>query len=232
MLLPTNITFRHCEGSPELEDYVRSEAAKLERYYSPITHCRVLVERPQRAGSGALFHVRIDLTVPQAELVVRHEPTIHAELQDLHVNRSHAEPRAARLQADVRRAIHEAFGEMRRRLQDHARKLRGDVKRRHAMLRGRVAKLFPDAQYGFLETLEGREVYFHRNAVLQDHFDRLRTGTEVDFAEEAGEHGPQASTVRIRHPRKQARDAAGSVVMPVPVVPRKRAARTIGGAAH
>jgi cold shock CspA family protein len=51
--------------------------------------------------------------------------------------------------------------------------------------------------YGFLQTADGREIYFHKNSVLQPGFDRLEVGTEVYYAEEAGEKGPQASTVRL-----------------------------------
>jgi cold shock CspA family protein len=60
-----------------------------------------------------------------------------------------------------------------------------------------VSKLFPDEGYGFLETPDGREVYFHRNSVLGADFDRLSIGTEVRFAEEEGEKGLQASTVTV-----------------------------------
>jgi cold shock CspA family protein len=61
----------------------------------------------------------------------------------------------------------------------------------------RVVRIFPIEDYGFLETLDGREIYFHKNSVLQTSFDRLEVGTEVYFAEEVGEKGPQASTVRV-----------------------------------
>jgi cold shock CspA family protein len=61
----------------------------------------------------------------------------------------------------------------------------------------RVAKLFPAEAYGFLQTVDGRELYFHRNSVLQPGFDHLAVGTEVYFSEESGEKGPQASTVRM-----------------------------------
>ena len=46
-------------------------------------------------------------------------------------------------------------------------------------------------------TLDGREVYFHKNSVLAPGFDHLEVGHEVHFAEEMGEKGPQASTVRL-----------------------------------
>jgi cold shock CspA family protein len=49
---------------------------------------------------------------------------------------------------------------------------------------------------GFLESDDGREIYFHRNSVLDGAFPRLEIGAQVSFAEEAGDKGPQASTVR------------------------------------
>jgi cold shock CspA family protein len=60
-----------------------------------------------------------------------------------------------------------------------------------------VSRLFPEAGYGFLETPDGRELYFHRHSVLHPGFDHLALGTEVRFAEELGEKSPQASTVAI-----------------------------------
>lgn len=80
----------------------------------------------------------------------------------------------------------------------------------HAGLpRARVDRLFPEEGFGFLQTAEGREVYFHRHSVLEDGFDALRVGTEVAFAEEEGRQGPQASTVKVvgRHGRLQKKPA-------------------------
>ncbi len=60
-----------------------------------------------------------------------------------------------------------------------------------------VVRLFREEGYGFLRALDGREIYFHRNAVLNDDFDRLVVGAGVRFDEGLGEEGPQASTVQI-----------------------------------
>jgi cold shock CspA family protein len=57
--------------------------------------------------------------------------------------------------------------------------------------------ILPHADHGFLETPDGREIYFHRNSVLNAKFDDLVSGTEVAFAEEQGDKGPQASTVHV-----------------------------------
>jgi cold shock CspA family protein len=62
-------------------------------------------------------------------------------------------------------------------------------------LPGTVSRL--DDGFGILRTSDGREIYFHRNSVLNDAFSRLQVGTRVTFAEAPGENGPQASTVRL-----------------------------------
>jgi cold shock CspA family protein len=60
-----------------------------------------------------------------------------------------------------------------------------------------VSKLFREEGYGFLETADGREIYFHNHSVLPPGFASLTIGTAVRFAEEEGVKGPQASTVAI-----------------------------------
>ena len=82
---------------------------------------------------------------------------------------------------------------MRRQLEDHIRRARQDVKTHVPPPRARVSRLEND--FGMIETPDGRELYFHRHAVLNNAFPRLRVGSEVRFSEEAGDKGPQASTV-------------------------------------
>jgi cold shock CspA family protein len=213
MILPAQVTFRNVKKD-NLEDYVRQQAAKLERYYPAITSCRVSVETRGRHRQGNLYHVRIDLGVPDGELVVRHEPGIHATLQAAGAAKAVKSGEVGRLHKNPRRAILDAFVEMRRRLQDYARKRRGKVKKHAEPLPAAVvAKLFPEEGYGFLTTADDRQIYFHRDSVIDGRFDRLRIGSAVRFAEELGEKGPQASTVHLVHPRKQAKAAAGVVVV-------------------
>ena len=65
------------------------------------------------------------------------------------------------------------------------------------MPRGRISKLSPYQDYGLIETLDGREIYFHRNSVVDEDFDKLTEGDNVRFSEEMGEKGPQGSTVHL-----------------------------------
>ncbi len=178
MQLPLQITFHGVEASAAVEASIREHAERLERFYDHIMSCRVVIEAPHRHHhQGNLFHVRIDLKVPERELVVAREPAEHHAHEDPYVT------------------IRDAFDAMRRQLEDYARERRGAIKSHDEPSHGLVTKLFPEEGYGFVTTADGREVYFHRNSVLGGRFEKLEVGTPVRFAEETGEKGPQASTV-------------------------------------
>jgi cold shock CspA family protein len=174
MQLPLQITARDVSLSEAAEFDIRVKAENLDTYYDGIVRCRVVVEGPGLHHRIGPYAVRIDLSVPGAELVIDRQTH-----EDLYV------------------AIRDAFDAARRRLEDYARRQRGDVKLHETAPHARVLRLFPEEGYGFLETSDGGEVYFHRNSVLPPGFDHLEIGTEVRFAEEQGEQGPQASTVAI-----------------------------------
>jgi cold shock CspA family protein len=102
-------------------------------------------------------------------------------------------------------AIRDAFKATRRQLQDYVRCLRHDVKTHHPTPHAKVSKLFPKEGYGFIETPEGREIYFHKNSVLNSAFEHLDLGDEVIFSEEAGDKGPHATSIRLagkHHPMR------------------------------
>jgi len=133
------------------------------------------VEMPHRSQrSGMTYNVRIDMTVPGGEIVVKRDPDA-----DLHV------------------AIVNSFDTAQRRLKEYAEKQRGEIKTHFDKPFARVTKLFPDEGYGFLQTPEGREVYFHENAVLDGKFAALQVGMAVSFVEKSGDKGAQASTVSV-----------------------------------
>jgi ribosomal subunit interface protein len=179
MQIPLQITFRDMEPSEAVEARIREKAAKLDRHYDRIMSCRVMVEAPHgHHHQGRLFHVRIDLTVPEGELVVT----------QAHHHKDHAHE-------DVYVAIRDAFNAIQRQLEDHARVRRGKVKQHEAPPGGHVISLHRDEGYGKIGTPDGRVIYFHRNSVLKDAFGVLEIGSEVRFTEEAGELGPQASSV-------------------------------------
>lgn len=181
MQLPVQISFRHMEPSLAVEDKIREKAAKLEQFHDRIMGCRVVVEAPHRhRHQGKLYHVRIDLTVPGGELVVSREHHGKQAHQDVYV------------------AIRDAFNAAQRQLESHIQRQRGHVKHHEPPPSGRISVLVPEQDYGKIETIDGREIYFHRNSILNGGFKELEVGNEVHFIEEEGDLGPQASTVHIK----------------------------------
>jgi cold shock CspA family protein/ribosome-associated translation inhibitor RaiA len=204
MEIPLKITFRDMAPSPAIEANIREKAAKLDSLYDRIMSCRVIVEAPHRHHhKGKTYEVRIDLTVPGGELVINRAPkrlaaakSIQGAEPEENFTELH-EPSKHAAHEDVYVAIRDAFNAAGRKLQDHARRQSGKVKVHEPAAVARIVKLFPIEDYGFLQTADGRELYFHKNSVLAPGFDRLEVGHEVHFAEELGEKGPQASTVRM-----------------------------------
>jgi cold shock CspA family protein len=201
---PLRITFRNMPPSPAIESNIREKATKLDSYYDRILGCHVVVEAPHRHHhKGKAYMVRIDLTVPGGELVINRVPKrLNAaalrdpELAGKDLTES-KEPSKQGAHEDLYVAIRDAFNSAARKLQDFARKRRGKVKNHESPPLARVSKKFPEDAYGFLETPDGREIYFHKNSVLQPGFDHLEVGMEVHFVEGIGEKGPQATTVRF-----------------------------------
>jgi len=173
MKLPLEISTRDVRINAETEELIREKASKLDRFYDQIIGCRVRVDIPHRSQkSGTVYNVSINITVPGGELIVTKEPD-----EDLHA------------------AIVSSFETAQRRVKEYAEKQRGAVKTHFEKPMARVVRIFPEEGYGFLATPEGREVYFHENAVLNGKFAELSIGTEVSFTETSGDEGAQASSV-------------------------------------
>jgi cold shock CspA family protein len=102
--------------------------------------------------------------------------------------------------------VRRAFQAARQQLQKLAAKQRRETKSRTMQeVGGFVVRIFHDQGYGFIRNLEGREIYFHRNAVLGDEFDNLKIGAGVRWTEHEGDEGSQASSVRVVDQRGQVR---------------------------
>ncbi|MEQ8388187.1 MAG: HPF/RaiA family ribosome-associated protein [Alphaproteobacteria bacterium] len=176
---PVQITFKHLDSAPAVENEIRSRVEGLEKLFPHIVSCRVTVEAPHRhRRHGQLYNVGVFLHVPGHDITVNQHDTRNDAYQDIMV------------------AVHDAFDDATRRLQDAVNEMEGKVKVHAPPRTGRICRLFPEADHGFIETPEG-EVYFHRNAVLNDAFPALSLGDEVRLvvAEKESAHGYQATTV-------------------------------------
>ncbi len=180
MKLPLQIVFRNMESSDFIEARVRERAEKLDHFCKDIMSCRVVVEAQHKHHyKGNLYHVRVDVKIPNAELVASRDPARHQAHEDVYV------------------AIRDAFDAIRRQLEDRGRRRRGKIKVHETPPHGCIIGLVPAENYGKIETSDGRHVYFHRNSVVDADFDHLKIGDTVHFAEEMGERGLQASTVHV-----------------------------------
>jgi cold shock CspA family protein len=179
MQVPVHVVLKKVPQPAAVREEALKAANVLERFHGRVTACRIAVSNPDaRHRSGGLFDVHLVLQVPGGrEIVVNRRAGDQREREHLNV------------------ALRKAFAQARRKLQDTAREMRGDVKQHVPETTGRVAKLFNRSGYGVIATGDEREIYFHRNSVVDGKFAKLALGTRVRFVETEGEEGPQASTV-------------------------------------
>ena len=119
MHAPAQITFRGFPHSDAVDAKIREKISKLEQFYPNIIHCRVVVEaQHHRRHQGNLYDIKIDLSVPEKEIVVN---------QVKHSNQAHE---------DIYVAIRDAFDAARRQLEDYARTRRGETKSHEPTSRG------------------------------------------------------------------------------------------------
>jgi len=175
------IDFQGLKATPAISALIEERVAELEKRWGRITACRVVIKAPsQHHRTSGLNEVHIHLSLPDG--------------REVNVTRT---PTADERHADVIFAVNDAFKHARRQLQDRVRRAQGQVKHHEAAAIGKVLRIDPTGEFGFLESSDGQEIYFHRNSVVEEGFARLRVGSRVTYVEEAGEKGAQASTVRL-----------------------------------
>ena len=166
---------RNLDVLPEWRQKIELEMARLQkRYFDPILTARVEI-----IGSGhhrqGQFEIRLVANVPGNVLTVTRQGELVTPL------------------------IIEAFDVLDRRLQEvsdtRQKKIKNHVE---TSLTGKIVRLFPHEDFGFIETTDGTEVYFHANAVKKGKFEHLQVGQKVKLAWEEGLKGPQATWVRLQ----------------------------------
>jgi ribosome-associated translation inhibitor RaiA len=107
MPAPLRIASRRATLSPEEKAAIEALAAGLEDFFPRVIFCEVHVEGPGAHHRHGAFRVRLVISVPTRMIVISRQEsgTLHESLA-------------------------EAFKAAARRLEDHARRIRGDVKRR------------------------------------------------------------------------------------------------------
>jgi cold shock CspA family protein len=184
MQTPVEIDFHGLKANERLRACVTKNISTLERRFGRITACRVVIKAPsERHRTRGPCEVAIRLSLPQGRQV--------------DIARSEKAEKADDRLADPMVAINAAFKRARRRLQDQARRMRGLVKSHDGPPVATVKRFDAVTGFGFLETQDGREIYFHKNSVRDGSPGQFSPGTRVTFCEEMGTKGPQASTVKV-----------------------------------
>jgi cold shock CspA family protein len=180
MQTPVEVGFQGIAVTAELRNTIAKHVADLERRFSRMTACRVVLKGPGgHHRTGGLYEVGIRLTLPDG--------------REVNIGRTE---QADERHSDLTFAINDAFKRARRQLQDQVRRLQRQVKLHEGQPTGTIVRLDEAGEFGFLASGDGHELYFHRNSVLEG-FDRLAVGSRVTFTEELGDKGPQASTVKL-----------------------------------
>jgi cold shock CspA family protein/ribosome-associated translation inhibitor RaiA len=174
------ISFHNMASSEALEARVREHWAKVERHYDGIISARIVLEAPHKQPHKSTLGITISIGVPGRDIVVKREQRLHES------------------DRNATWVINEAFHTAERQLEEYAQKQRHDVKvhdgeREYA----RVVRLYPDQDYGFIETRDQLDIYFHRDVLRDADFDDLKVGSEVLYtlAPDDGPMGPMASSV-------------------------------------
>lgn len=178
MQTPLEIDFQGMDADTRVRGIIAKHVDELEERFGRITAARVVLKAPGGHHRIGNYEINIRLALPDGRDVIADRTPDEDERQ-----------------ADIDFAINDAFKHARRQLQDEVRRMQGQTKHHEAEPIARVARIDPSGEFGFLETEDGREIYFHRNSVLGGK--PLEEGARVTFAEEAGEKGPQASTVKV-----------------------------------
>lgn len=131
-----------------IETQILAHVKSLEDYVNGLTGCTRCLQHLRFIVLEKAGRVRIHLDVSGGELTIDKQNSV-----------------------DLPLAITQAFTAARAKLEEYVHKVRHDVKIEGPSPDVRVTTIFRTNDYGVLETIDGREVYFRRNS-----YDNARAG--------------------------------------------------------
>jgi len=158
------------------QEKIDNEKKRLQRHHPGLIHnLRVAIEGTTHHKEGG-YEIRLIASVPNDTVVVK------------------------RKGEKVRGLLGDAFDTLGYQLKELQRKRRQTNKVQEGAISGAgegvIKKLFPHEEYGFIATADGREIYFHENALKEASLDDVNEGDLVNFGEGEGDKGPCAAWVR------------------------------------
>ncbi len=175
-MLPQDVHIkgRNLEILPEWREKIEEELARLQKHSrEPILHARVEIIGTAHHRHGA-FEVHLAANVTGNTLTVTRQGEYVLPL------------------------IVEACNALDRRLRENSSQKQQQVKAHEEHVHhGKIARLFPEEEYGFITGADGTEIYFHANALRRGIIEKLREGEAVEYGREEGDQGPQATWVAV-----------------------------------
>ena len=160
------------------QEKIEEEREKLIRHYANfVLHLRVTIEATPGYKEGG-YEVRLVATVPNDTVVVK------------------------RWGEKVHSLLVEAFDVLGLQLKEIVRKKHNHKAVKHMgglpglKASGRIRRLFPEEAYGFIQTPDDQEIFFHASSLKDVSIEDLGEGDEVLFMVEEGDKGPQAAWVK------------------------------------
>ena len=168
---------RNVEIRKSWQEKIDEEKARLDRHHPGLVHnLRVTITATSSHKEGG-YELQLVASVPNDTVVVKRKGEI------------------------VKALFSEAFDTLGLQLKELQRKRRqtskvGEGAVESSVVEGVVKKLVPHESYGFIAASDGREIYFHENALKDLKMEQLTEGDVVRFGESDGDKGPCASWVR------------------------------------
>jgi len=125
--VPLTITFRNISRVLALEALIEQRFARLQRFCPVVLGGRVVIERSdRRQRTGSDFHIHIVVKLPGEDIQVDHHAVTRSFRSAARGPLSFDPPSGGF--TDLTAAVRRTFDAARRRLQEHERVLRGDIK--------------------------------------------------------------------------------------------------------
>ena len=168
---------RNLDVRKSWQEKIEEEKERLMRHHPGlILNLRVTIEETTSHKQGG-HEVRVVAAVPNDTVVVKKKGD------------------------SVRPLLVDAFDKLGMQLKELQRKRRQTVKVAEPVGEGTagtgvIKSLSPFESYGFIVASDGKEIYFHENALKDLAMDQLAEGDSVSFGVTEGHKGPQATWVR------------------------------------
>ncbi len=166
---------RNLEIRKSWQEKINTEKERLDRHHPGLVHnLRITVADAKHHKAGG-YELQLVASVPNDTVVVKRKGD------------------------KIRAMLGDAFDTLGLQLKELQRKRRQTNKVDTTLSNnqeGVIKKIVPYESYGFIATTDGREIYFHENALKDMSIEKINEGDAVKFGEAEGDKGPCAAWVR------------------------------------